>query len=432
MLVVGGGPAGIAAAASSARNGARTLLIERYGFLGGMLTAGMVNSINGFRNQRGPTNQAVGGIAQEFVESVARAGGAFLPEGLIPYCVVVDPEIAKQVSLQLVQESGTSLLLHTLATNPLKEAGAVSGIIVHNKSGRRALRAKVVVDCTGDGDMAANAGTAYQIGRKGDGKALPMQLLFRMGSVDATRFAYYVFDNKKDLESIYDIEPLETVKEASKVGRPFGVTGLTIEYGGRPRNISCLLWKDKAVLSATRPLELYGTVAEDLSAAEVQTRMEMPQLVTKIKKIPGFEDSGLEQTAVQIGVRETRRITGEYVLTAKDVTEGSRFEDSIAIGVNPMTPLEKSQILDHDGYEIPYRCLLPEGVDGILLAGRCISTTHEAHGSTRMMATCMAIGQAAGTAAALSIETGEIPRHISIPRLQERLRTQGALVSRMD
>ncbi len=430
VLVVGGGPAGISAATSSARNGARTILVEAYGFLGGMLTAGMVNCVNGFRSQRASAARAVAGIAQEFVERIARLGGAYLPEGLVPYCVVVEPETAKLVAMELVRESGTQLLLHTLATNALKEGGSVSGIITHSKSGRRAIRAKVVVDCTGDGDVASNAGAAYQVGRQSDGKGLSMQLMFRIHSVDASRLASYAYTNRARLQAMYDIEPLDQVREAADLGRPFGVSGLTLGEGEGASTFSCIVWRGRALLWAAKSLSMDGTDAEGLTAAEMESRRDVARLVAEIRKVPGFEHSGLEQTATQIGVRETRRIVGEYVLTEKDVIEGSRFEDSIAVGANPMACLGKRPILAHDGFEIPFRSLLPEQADGVVLAGRCISASHEAHGSIRAMATCMATGQAAGTAAALCLTTGEIPRHVSVPRLQDLLGAQGAIVRR--
>lgn len=428
VIVVGGGPAGISAAASSARNGARTILVEAYGFPGGMLTAGMVNCINGFRSQRAGAARAVAGVAQEFVERVARLGGAHLAEGVVPYCVVVEPETAKLVAMEIVRESGTQLLLHTLATNALKEGGSVSGIITHNKSGRRAIRAKVVVDCTGDGDVASNAGAAYKVGRQSDGKGLPMQLMFRMHSVDASRLASYAYTNRNRLQPMYDIEPLDQVREAADLGRPFGVSGLTLGEGDKASTFSCVVWRGSALLWAARSLSMDGTDAQDLTAAEVESRLDVTRLAAEIRKIPGFEHSGLEQTGAQIGVRETRRIVGEYTLTEKDVIEGSRFEDSIAMGANPMACLGKRPILAHDGFEIPYRCLLPEQVNGLVLAGRCISASHEAHGSIRAMATCMATGQAAGTAAALCLSTGEIPRHVSVPQLQDLLKAQGAIL----
>ncbi len=431
VLVVGGGPAGIAAATSSARNGARTILVEAYGFLGGMLTAGMVNVINGFRSQRHRhCPRAVGGVAQELVERIAQHDGAYLPDGYVPYCVVVDPEVAKIAAFELVRQSGARMLLHTIATNALREAGSISGIVTHSKSGRRAIRAKVVVDCTGDGDIASNAGAAYEVGRSIDGKTLPMQLMFRMRAVDCGRLASYAYSNRARLQPMYDIEPLDHVIEAAELGRPFGVSGLGLGEGENSGTFSCIVWRGRALVWASRQHELKGIDVEDLTVAEIESRLDLPAIVSKIKNVPGFERAELEQTAAQVGVRETRRIVGDYTLTEKDVIDRGEFEDSVAVGANPMACLGRRPILAHDGFEIPFRCLLPEKVDGVLLAGRCISASHEAHGSIRAMATCMATGQAAGTAAALCVMTGEIPRHVSVPRLQALLQAQGAIVRR--
>jgi len=427
VVVVGAGPSGIAAAIASARDGARTLLIERHAFPGGMMTAGLVPCINGFRNQRGPAPQAVAGIAQSFVEELAGRDGAYLPPTGIPYCVVIDSEKCKGVSLLLLKRSGASLLFHASGVGPIKEGGRVTGVVIHTKSGRRAVRAGTVVDCTGDGDVASSAGASYIVGRETDGKTLPMQLLFKMASVDSTRLAGYVYENRTDLSPMYDIEPLESVMEAARAGRPFGVTGIRLN-GNDSRKVSLVLWKGRATFWASPAVSLNGAIGEEISEAEVQSRLEILELTEKLRRIPGLENSFLEQVGVQIGVRETRRIEGEYVLTEDDEIRGAAFEDSIAVGANPVATLGRRRILPHNGFQIPFRCLLPDRIDGVLVAGRCISTTHEAHGSTRAMATCMATGEAAGAAAALCAETGEIPRLLSVPQLQERLRQHGAIL----
>ncbi len=424
MVVVGGGPAGIAAAVASARAGADTLLVERYGFLGGMMTAGLVNSVNGFRNQGDPSPQAVAGIALEFVKRMESLGGAYLPEK-VPYCVIIEPEAAKKVAVEMVQESGASLLVHTLATSPIKEGNKCSGVVVENKSGRRAIPADVVVDCTGDGDMAARCGASYQTGRSDDGKTLPAQMLFKLDSVDLDAFSNWVYRHKSELKPLYDIEPLDKVQEAAIEGRPFGVSGLKMES----QTFSCVTWRDWALFWATEPVVIDGTRGDGLSKAEEKSRSQVWSLAESLREIPGFENSHLQQSAVQLGVRETRRITGEYIIDKEDVLEGSTFEDSVAVGANPMACLEERRILNHPGFEIPFRCLLPREIEGIVTAGRCISTTHEAHGSTRAIATCMATGEASGAAASLSIGSGVIPRHLSIPKLREHLGSQGAIIN---
>jgi len=431
VIIVGGGPSGACAAIASARNGADTLLVERYGFLGGMMTAGLVNCLNGFRNQGKPAPQAISGIAQEVAERMKEAGGAYVPEGGVPYCVVFEPETAKLVLSEMAEESGVNVLLHTVATNPIKETGSASGVVVHNKSGRTAFTGDVVVDCTGDGDIAAACGAAYEVGREEDGATLPAQMLIRMRGVDAVRLGSWIQGEKEGVSALYDIEPLDTIREASEEGKPFGVSGLSIG-GDQDRSVSCVVWRDWSLLWATEPQSIDCTEGQEISEAEMSTRTGIRELAGRMKGIPGFEESVLEQSATQIGVRETRRIVGEYVIDESDVLEGARFDDSIAVGANPMACLGRRILLGHGGFEIPFRALLPRELEGLILAGRCISTTHEAHGSIRAMATCMATGEAAGTAAALCVEDGLIPRHLGMPKLRERLEGQGALIDGSD
>jgi hypothetical protein len=215
--------------------------------------------------------------------------------------------------------------------------------------------------------------------------------------------------------------------EAAANERPLGVSGIDIGNGVA---LSTIVWRGRALIWAPDPIEGDGTSSSVLTDAEVRSRTRIPDLMERLRRLPGFDGAVLERTGTQVGVRETRRVVGEYMLTEEDVLNGARFDDSIAIGANPMACLEKRPILEHDGFEIPYGCLLPIELDGILLAGRCISVTHEAHGSTRAMATCMATGQASGIAAALATEMGEIPRYVSVPKLQERLMEDGAMVKR--
>jgi len=413
VVVVGGGPAGFITAVAAARNGARTLLIERYGFLGGMATSALVGPF-GLRDRERPV---VEGIPKEFLDRLEAAGGALRSyEGRWEECAF-DPEVFKYIADQMVEEAGAELLLHSFACNTVVEDNKIKAVIIENKSGRQAIVGKVFVDATGDGDIAALSGVPYEKGRKEDGLFQPMTLMYRLGNVK--------------VESIWaDEKPLsEKMKEARKRGEVppyrvcFGSPGSTIREG-------------EISVNTTR---LYGdgTKVEDLTRAQVQGRKDVRKLVDFWRQhAPAYSQSHLIDTAPQVGVRETRRIIGEYVLTADDILNYRKFDDVIALGNwpidlhDPTGGTKEADIAIHlkrdRAYQIPYRCLIPKEIDNLLVAGRCISTTREVNGSTRVMPICMALGQAAGTAAALAVRHKVSPRNLDVSILQKRLLEQGA------
>uniref|UniRef100_A0A7C5TJB0 CoB--CoM heterodisulfide reductase iron-sulfur subunit A n=1 Tax=Ignisphaera aggregans TaxID=334771 RepID=A0A7C5TJB0_9CREN len=404
VVVVGGGTAGVAAAVAASRNGADTLLIERYGFLGGTMTAGLVNPFMTFHAGK---EQIIHGIFQEIIDRLKRLGG------YDEETKAFDVEAMKIVLDQMVMEAGVKLLLHTCVIGVVMQGNVIRGVEIHNKSGKSVVFGKVIVDATGDGDVAVMAGAPYEKGRKEDGLTQPMTLNFRMGGVDTGRMPSSQEINRLFIEA----------KKRGEISIP-------------RENV---LWfpttrKGEIHFNTTRIIKVDGTKAEDLTFAEIEARRQMMELVSFLKKnVPGFENAYLLMSATQIGVRETRRIIGEYVMTGEDILEARKFTDVIARGSYPIdihSPTGEGTTIigppPGSSYDIPYRCLVPKNVENLLVAGRCISTTHEAQAAIRVIPIVVAIGQAAGTAAALSAKLNIPPRRLDVSLLQKTLREQGA------
>ena len=434
VLVAGGGPAGIAAAVAAARLGARTRLVDQHGFLGGNLTAGLVGPCMTSFSLDGK-EQLIRGVFDEFVRRMAETGEALHPSqthagdeysGFIEYghdkVTPFEPEAAKTVALAMCAEAGVELSLHSFVTDTLVEDGQVSGIVVATKSGLRGLRAKVTVDCTGDGDVAARAGAAVEFGRATDGLVQPMTLFFRVQGIDDEAVRTYVRDHPEDVRPFAGI--VARAREAGRFPSPRRGVGLY-------RTLRPGVWR----INTTRILGRDGTDVEDLTAAEVEGRAQVTALMEFFRTdVPGFADASLLDTAATIGVRETRRIAGDYELTIDDLRTGRHFDDVIALCAYPVDIHDPTgsgggvapEYGTANAYEIPYRSLLPRGLDGVLVAGRCVSASHEALGAIRVMPPAFAMGEAAGTAAALAATSGRSPREVPVPQLQDQLLAQGA------
>jgi len=391
VVIVGGGPAGLAAAVASGRNQAKTLLIERFGYLGGTATASLMININGFRNQVPPdSTQTVKGLAQEIIlelhelkglgESPYEQKAYDLSQGELSYSYCVDPEKFKYVTLRMVHEAGVDILFHTYFCDVVREDNELRGIIVENKSGRQAIFARVTVDASGDGDVAARAGCP-----------------FWEAPAEATNVLQ---DN-----IMYKISGLGDA--------PFG----SCRYGD-----SSVVWGPGGVWGRND--------AWEISKAEIEARLQVLEHFGElVARNPQLKAAGayLAETPPLLGIRQTRFIEGEYQLTAEDALSGRRFDDVIAISSCPIIHYYGyRRYLEHEGYDIPYRCLVPRAVDDLLVAGRCISSQQQPYESHRAMAPIMAIGQAAGTAAALSVEEEVKPRDLNVRLLQQGLTAQGA------
>jgi len=437
VLVVGGGLAGMMAAIAAARNGAATVLVERYGFLGGMATSALVGPLASVRHRYGG-GRLVGGIPWEMIRRMERHGGALLEpidygkarsalrtpatdsdppvnKGDVPF----DPEVLKWVADQMAVEAGVRLRYHTFATDVIEDGDRIAAVVVESKSGRQALSGAVVVDATGDADIAARAGVPYEVGRPEDGALQPMSLIFRLGGVNT--------DALGDIGRPYIHPPIRRLAEEFVAdgklpvfGGPWTCWGSTIRRGEVFVNM-VRLWGD-------------GTDVGTLTRNEITGRRHIQQFVRFLREnFPEFADCYLLDSGPQIGVRETRRIAGEYRLTAEDIRACRRFTDAIALAghiIDIHSPAGTfSQVREKVApYQIPYRCLLPKGVRNLLVAGRAISATHEAHASLRVMGTGMAVGQAAGTAAALAARRDGNPHDLDAAALRGTLVEQGAIL----
>lgn len=434
VLVVGGGPGGIAASIAAARNGARTTLVERFGYLGGNLTAGLVGPCMTSYSLDGQ-QQLIKGIFEEMVMRMEANGGAIHPRNIpagSPYSGFIvfghdkvtpfDPEAVKTVALEMCLEAGVQLQLHTFVTDALVEKKRVEGVVAASKSGLEALTARITVDCSADGDVAARAGAAFEKGRDEDGLMQPMTLFFRVANVDDEVVEEYVRAHPDDYRPFASI-----VTEAKERGEfPIPRRGIGLYKTTEPG-----VWR----VNTTRLQGYDGTDVNDLTQAEIEGREQIKILLDFFRtRLPGFENCQLYDTASTMGVRETRRILGEYLLTLDDLSSGREFDDVIGlcgypVDIHAPTGDGGGASGEHptaNVYQMPYRSLVPKDLDGILVAGRAVSATHEALGAIRVMPPVFAMGQAAGVAAALAVEWGVEPRDVPVPQLQELLVRQGA------
>ncbi len=396
VLVVGGGPAGLTAAIASARNGASTVLVERFGYLGGTATASLMACINGFRNQVEPdSTQTVRGIGEEIILRLKEMNGLGKSPyeqkdyptraGELAYSYAIDVEKFKYVVLKMCVDAGVDIMLHTYFCAPIVRRDVLGGVIVENKSGRQALMAQVVVDASGDGDVAARAGAPFWQTKKDEARRLNDSLMYRIE-----------FGSSRP----------EQVR-----GCDFGTTAVVWGPGAAPMD---------------------GVNADELSRAEVEARLQVYEnLEEKKAQAPELAGAKIVETPPMLGIRQTRFIEGEYKLTAEDALSGRRFDDVVAISSCPIIHYYGyRRYLEHEGFDIPYRCLVPRKVQGLLVAGRCISSEQQPYESFRAMAPVMAIGQAAGTAAALCCKEGVSPRELDVELLQRRLVADGAELRR--
>ncbi|HME43969.1 MAG TPA: FAD-dependent oxidoreductase [Syntrophorhabdales bacterium] len=423
VLVVGGGGAGIAAAIAAERSGARTLLVERYGFLGGMATAGMVGSFCGFFTTGAEKKLIVGGVAGSLRDRL-KERGSVTERGISKVdpriaSLRFHPEIFKFVAEEFATKSGVELLYHSFVTDVTWEqkGSRLSGVIVENKSGRCALLAKVIIDASGDGDVAFRAGVPCEVGDE-KGRLQTLTTMFRMIHVDVEKM--------HDLTTPKVKEKLEEAVKTGEYGfkRPDGILNPALPSGLVSANIVSVP-------------DLIATDARDLTAAEMEGRRQVLEYIRAFRRyLPGFEQAELSSFAPQIGIRETRRIKGSYVLQEDDVLKGRKFDDGIALGAWPMEmhDPETRRIIwkflekEDDYYTIPIRCLIPSGVENLLVAGRCLSASHQAHASARVIGPAFAMGEAAGILAAQSVGSNALPKEISPEDVRRELRQYGAIL----
>ncbi len=402
VLVVGGGSAGLAAAVAAARNGAEVILLERFGYLGGLATGGLIILL--LTMDDGAGHQAVAGLCQEIVERMERRHAVHYPPkeqwndpdpklvehcarwGLVwgkgphrvRYSVAFEPHEFIFAADQMLREAGVRPLYHTWACEPVVEGRTVRAVVIQNKAGRQAIAAKVVIDASGDGDIFAAAGEPYELER-------------------VHPWLWFLMSNVKDSDGAFE-----------------GRRGLFFHTLGEGRVL--VPWGGEARVGH----KIDATDPQEVSEALVECRQMVMDEAARLKGFAaGFQDAYVSLVADQLGITESRRLQGEYVMVRDDLDRA--FEDTVA---------RTGHWTKYDClYNIPYRSLLPRGLDNLLVAGRCISADHRVHHATKEIPPCMATGQAAGTAAALAAQLGVGVREVSVPLLQEKLRQQGAILA---
>lgn len=423
VVVAGGGASGLMAAVAAARSGAEVLLIEHSGCLAGTATYGMVAQWVGFFNR---DTRVVGGLPYEMTERVRRLGGSkgfaryvmaeASSQPVAMYNLPFNPEIVKIAADRLVMEAGVSLMLHTRVVCPIRQDGRVEGVVVEHIGGRSAIRAGVVVDATGDGALAAACGAEWASEASHDRRSRqPCTMVFRMSNVDVARFRALPREEKRAIA----LAGLEA-------GRIFWES---LSFCSTPGDTDaiCLMSRIQGI-DALDP--------HDLTRAELLGRQQVCSIVGFLQeRVPGFEKSTLAGIAAHVGVRETRRIEGLYTLTEADIVGCKRFDDAIALGAGPMDLHEAagtgvSLWMPERPFEIPMRCLVPRGVDGLLVTGRAMSATRSANGGSRHMATAMALGEAAGVlAACLPHRVGDDASRLPVTSVRATLKARGGLIS---
>jgi hypothetical protein len=407
VLVVGGGMAGVCAAVAAGKTGSKTLLIDYFGCLGGNATTGLVNNFCGYTTMGQARRQIVRGIGGRIHERLLEKGGVKSIKSFI-----FNPEVLKLVLDEETAGGNVECLFYTQVVAPLMDGDTIEGVIIENKGGRHAIRAKRVVDCTGDGDICAFTGVPFELG---DGN----------GDFQGADMAFQLVNVGEDFDPA-TIGPLAA--EAMASGE-YGLTRSQVII----QNIVIpgAYWVNWAGIPET----VNGIDPDDLSRATVSGRKVVQELLRFLHdRIGGMKNAEVIATAAKLGLRETRRVAGEYVLTRDEVLGGRKFEDGIGACAWPLEFVDPAKgrkfiyLDDDDHYLIPYRCLIPKGVNNLLMAGRFISCTHDAQASVRVMGPAAVMGQAAGMASALSIREEVSPKALDIGLLQEELKKTGVFL----
>ena len=424
VVVLGGGPAGIAAAASAARAGAATLLVERYGFLGGMGTAaGVTNFCGLFANRFGSIDRVVYGIADDLLARIDALGGLKAPHTVFGKinAQAYDTAAYKIAADALLLSHGATILFHALAAAVVMDGPTrIAAVMLETKSGRQAVRGRVFIDASGDGDLATWAGAPVETGGE-DGAIMFPSTMFRVNDVapDLAR-------NRG-----WDAFPAQMADAEARTGRRFPRKTPII----RPQNHD-IEWRVNLTQVANPDgSAVDGTDALQLSAGEVEGRRQIGEAFALLKEaIPGFANSYIVDIPPQIGLRETRRVMGDYVLTEQDVLGCASFGDTVGVNGWPVEDHVVGDVIfrwpDIPGSRgfnhLPYRMMLPQGLDNLFVAGRCASMTHGGASAARVSGACFVMGEAAGTAAAMAVTGNGTVRDVDVPALQATLEGHGA------
>jgi hypothetical protein len=426
IVVLGGGPAGVAAAVAAARAGRRTLLIERYGFLGGMGTAAGVTNFCGLHaNVHGAMHRVVQGVASDLLARIDRLGGLNAPHLILGkiFAQAYDTAAYKIAADDLLGAHKVDILFHALGAGVvMHDEARIHVLLVETKAGRQAIRADIFIDCSGDGDLAAWAGAPFEVGDR-EGHMLYPSMMFRLNGVDPEK-AGEAWKTIPALMEKAEAAGTHTFPRKAAIVRP---QRSGIEWRV---NFTQLARADGSAINGIEP--------DDLTRGEIEGRRQAVEAFAFLRTVPGFEKSYIVDLPPQLGIRETRRVVGGYQLSGEDVLGCASFEDSIGVNGWPIEAHVAGDVIftfppipESRGFnELPYRMLVPKGVDNLLVAGRCASMTHEGQSAARVSGACFAMGEAAGSAAALALSGNTRPRDIAIGTLQQALRQQGAFVGR--
>jgi hypothetical protein len=426
IAVLGGGPAGIAAAVAAARAGRRTLLIERYGFLGGMGTAaGVTNFCGLYANVRGEMHRVVQGIASELLARIDRIGGLNAPHLVFGKILAqaYDTAAYKIAADDLLAAHQVDILFHALGAGVvMHDARRINAVMVETKAGRQAVRADIFIDCSGDGDLAAWAGAPFEVGDN-HGQMLYPSMMFRLNGIDPEKAG----EAWRTIPQLMDEAVAKGTHTFPRKGAIVRPQKSQIEWRV---NFTQVKREDGSAINGLEP--------DDLTRGEIDGRRQAIRAFEFLRTVPGFEKSYIVDLPPQLGIRETRRVIGGYQLSGEDVLSGASFEDSIGVNGWPMEVHVAGDVIfkfppipaSRGFNELPYRMLLPEGIDNLLIAGRCASMTHDGQSAARVSGACLAMGEAAGLAAALALSGNTLPRDIAIDKLQRALRQAGAFIGR--
>ena len=425
VMVLGGGPAGIAAATAAARSGAKTMLLERYGFLGGMGTAAMVTNFCGLHACiNGTVQQIVHGVADDILHRLAKLDGLREPhvvtnaEGLKTGAQAYDNAAYKVATDDLLVSAGVDVRFHTFAVDAITDNGKIEAVLIETKSGRAAISSDMFIDCSGDADLATWAGVPYEKGGSDGFMAYPT-MMFRIADVES---------DVAMAEGAPQLKALIAEANASgkfKLPRKAGII--------RPQTHDSE-WRANLTQISRDGAPVDGSDWDDIGYAEIEGRKQAIEYFRFLKEmVPGFANAYMLELAPQIGIRETRRIIGSYQLTGEDVLECRDFDDSIGCSGWPrethvLGDVEWKFLAGRGYHQIPFSTTLPTGIENLLVAGRCASTTQEGQAALRVSGPCFAMGQAAGTAAAMARKAGVAPAKLDVPTLQQQLSVDGVFI----
>jgi hypothetical protein len=453
VIIIGGGTSGAIAAIAAARSGARTLVLEKNNILGGMLSAGM--SLIGALDAEG--HWALGGIGRQLIDSLIEKGYATPPTGSVAGAIAQDPEMLKLYLLRMARDAGVEILFHSFVVDVDAGDRQIRTVTVANKGGLTKYSARVFIDCSGDADVIANSGGEFKFGREGDNATQPVSNLFRVANVELDKCFEYMKQNPEEISlptgwsgSADTLDYIRTTPgvhfstfkkliTAAREAGDFHIDRTRVCVYTFPGHVD-------VVVNVTRVHGIRGSDPLDLSRAEMELQAQTLEVVQFLRKyVPGFERSYLVAMPAPAGIRESRHVVGHYTLVGADVLAGRNFDDQIGRGAYPLDIHDVSK----DGganasakgagismtrvtqsYGVPFRCLIPVGLDNALVAGRCISADHEAAASARGQAVCMVTGHAAGTAAAMCVQNACSPQALDVAQLQETLAGQGAIIER--